>query len=107
MDIEVNLEPGSYIILPRTTGCSLRGPWVYDPTAERPKLLILTSSTDMITRQVTTSDGRLTLSALFENTVIDIFNRFDLSNTKALGYEEFKQMCDLFQKPMSEDIWKT
>lgn len=25
-EIEVNLDPGSYIILPRTTGCTLRRP---------------------------------------------------------------------------------
>lgn len=25
-EIEVNLEPGSYIILPRTTGCTLKRP---------------------------------------------------------------------------------
>ena len=25
-EIEVNLEPGSYIILPRTTGCHLKRP---------------------------------------------------------------------------------
>jgi len=25
-EIEVNLEPGSYIVLPRTTGCTLRRP---------------------------------------------------------------------------------
>lgn len=25
-EIEVNLEPGTYIVLPRTTGCTLRRP---------------------------------------------------------------------------------
>jgi hypothetical protein len=25
-EMEVNLEPGSYIVLPRTTGCTLRRP---------------------------------------------------------------------------------
>ena len=26
VELEVNLDPGSYIILPRTTGCNLRRP---------------------------------------------------------------------------------
>jgi hypothetical protein len=30
-EIEVNLEPGSYIILPRTSGCTLKRPDIVMP----------------------------------------------------------------------------
>ena len=39
ISLEVNLDPGSYIILPRTTGCTLKAPTV--KIDEQIKLLVL------------------------------------------------------------------
>jgi hypothetical protein len=78
---------------------------MFDPTAEPPKLLVLTSSTDVISRQVTTVDGRLTLSSAFETVVIDIFNRFDQQGRKTLGYGEFCSLCNVIERDVSEQQW--
>jgi len=102
------LEPGSYIVLPRTTGCALRGQPFYETFRDPVKLLVLSTSSanDIITRHVTTTDGNLTLSYLFDATVMDIFARFNSQSQKMLFYNDFKQMCEIINKPMSEETWK-
>lgn len=59
-EIEVNLEPGSYIILPRTTGCTLKRP----------------ENAPYEDIQLMNSKGKL--NELFESTIADIFRKFDM-----------------------------
>lgn len=106
--IEVNLEAGSYIIVPRTTGCMLRH-FPSEEKKDKPKLLVLVGAAakEARTRHVTTKDGRMTLSSKFETAICDIFSRFDVHNSKKLHYAELKAICDIVEKPMTPELWET
>lgn len=67
-EIEVNLEAGSYIILPRTTGCLLQDPKSQNESNSRSR------DQDQFTE---TRYKTPVLTALFKSTVEDIFNKFD------------------------------
>lgn len=79
VELEANLDPGSYIILPRTTGCNLRRP-ISEGTPNKVKLLVSENSIDIISRHITVMNdsSKLTLSVLFDVTICDIFNKFDV-----------------------------
>lgn len=66
--LEIELETGSYIILPRTTGCSLK------------------KSSDMTTGAVPLLDQLGNLTEAFRSTVIDIFRKFDMLLNRELSY---------------------
>ena len=68
VDLEVELEPGNYIILPRTTGCALRKPEATNP------------------EPVTLLDrfGNLTEEAI--SAITDIFRKFDMLLNRELSY---------------------
>jgi calpain-15 len=76
VELEVNLEPGSYIILPRTTGCLLKRP---DNAAQQ---------------NVSLLNGAGKLSDLLDTTLDEIFRKFDMLLQRELGYCEFKGLCE-------------
>lgn len=69
VDLEVELEPGNYIVLPRTSGCAMRKP---ETLSDEPVSLI-----DKMT-------GSLTEDAV--STVTDIFRKFDMLLNRELSY---------------------
>jgi calpain-15 len=71
----VDFEPGSYIILPRTTGCALRRP--YGAPTEKLKL-----------------SHNQHLHPYLETTIEDIFRKFDMLLNRELTYCEFKGFCE-------------
>jgi hypothetical protein len=50
------------------------------------------------------SDASATL--LFESTITDIFNKFDLQSNNQLGWGEFKAFCDVVGMRISEDEFR-
>lgn len=83
-EMEILLDPGSYIILPRTSGCLLRRPT--DAPTERIKLL--------------NSKGELT--DLTDSTIADIFRKFDMLLNRELSYTEFKGFYECINRTISE-----
>ena len=75
-ELDVELEPGEYIILPRTSGCTLRRP----QNAEKQHIKLLENGD---------------LNPLAELCIKDIFRRLDkyMINNK-LEYAEFKEFYD-------------
>lgn len=71
-EIEVNLEPGSYIILPRTTGCTLKRP----------------DNVPSSNIQLLHHTGKL--HELLDTTLEEIFRKFDMLLYRELTYCEFK-----------------
>lgn len=71
--MEVELQPGKYIVIPRTTGALMTKPKTWD---DKPKT------------QLTDRDGNLTKT--FESVIEDIFRKFDLFIGRELSYDEFK-----------------
>lgn len=89
VELEIDLEPGSYIILPRTTGCTLRRP--ADARPENIKML--------------EKNGKL--NELVESTIIDIFRKFDMLLNRELSYIEFKGFFECLNKSISEKEFKS
>jgi calpain-15 len=84
IECEVILEPGSYIILPRTTGCLLRRP--HDAPREKTKLL----------------NSKGNLSDVAESAVSDVFRKFDMLLTRELAFNEFKAFHEAISKSITE-----
>ncbi|OMJ87011.1 hypothetical protein SteCoe_11338 [Stentor coeruleus] len=87
-ELEIVLDPGSYIVLPKTSGCLLRRP--EDAPMERTKLL--------------TSKGELTDIA--ESTIQDIFRKFDMLLNRELSYTEFKGFYECINRSLTEIEYK-
>eukprot|EP00357_Protocruzia_adherens_P011223 CAMPEP_0115030694 /NCGR_PEP_ID=MMETSP0216-20121206/37993_1 /TAXON_ID=223996 /ORGANISM="Protocruzia adherens, Strain Boccale" /LENGTH=823 /DNA_ID=CAMNT_0002408007 /DNA_START=44 /DNA_END=2515 /DNA_ORIENTATION=+ len=88
-ELEVTLDPGSYIILPRTTGCTLRR--MPDAPSESIKMI--------------TDKGEL--HELIESTISDIFRKFDMLLNRELSYTEFKGFCECINKHITEHDFRT
>ncbi len=88
-EIEVVLDPGTYIILPRTTGCTLRRPVEAKP--EEVKLV--------------KPDGEI--DERLECALKDIFRKFDMLLNKELTYAEFKGVCECINKKLSEEEFRS
>ena len=73
VELEVELTPGRYVVLPRTTGGLLVKPksWL-----DKPKTVL--------------RDKEGNLTKTFESVIEDIFRKFDLFIGRELSYEEFK-----------------
>ena len=87
-ELEIVLDPGSYIVLPKTSGCLLRRPT--DAPMERVKLL--------------TSKGELTDIA--ESTIQDIFRKFDMLLNRELSFTEFKGFYECINRSLTELEYK-
>ena len=87
--LEIVLDPGSYIILPRSTGCTLRRP--SDAKPESIKLI----------------DSHNHLTPLMKSTVQDIFRKLDMLLNRELTYNEFKGFYECLNRHLSEEEFKT
>ena len=83
-EIECVLEPGSYIVVPRTTGCSIRRP--VDSQPEGIRLI----------------DDNGNPSDLFVSTIGDIFKKFDLVISNTIDFKEFKALYEIIGKKITE-----
>ena len=105
----MTLEPGSYIILPRTTGCLLNN----KATSSKEK-----GESNAGTRLFEKKDKafgvhKYTMTRNFEATVEDIFKKYDVNNSKILQFSEFSGFCecigksgDVFKEQFKKDILK-
>jgi hypothetical protein len=75
-EYETVLEPGQYVILPRTNGIALKRP--VNAAIEDVKLL--------------NEKGDLTM--MFEGTLEDLYYRFDTMISNSIDYEEFKELLE-------------
>lgn len=73
--LEINLAPGNYIILPRTTGCFFGRP--YEKMNDE-------SIAELYNYELNTP------SSIFVATIKDIFKKFDMLLNRELKYSEFK-----------------
>lgn len=87
-ELEIVLDPGSYIVLPKTSGCLLGRP--EDAPMERVKLL--------------NTKGQLT--DLAESTIQDIFRKFDMLLNRELSYTEFKGFYECINRSLTEAEYK-
>jgi len=83
-EIEVILDPGSYIILPRTTGCGIQRPC---------------NKTNGV--RLVKEDGEL--NWMFELALKDIFRRYDMLLNHELIYPEFKGFYECVSKKITEE----
>lgn len=84
-ELDVVLDPGSYIILPRTTGCTLRRP------------------IDAVDEHVELMDKHGAFHELFEITLSDIFRKFDMLLNRELSYSEFRGFFECIGRNLSQD----
>ena len=87
-EMELDLDPGSYIILPRTTGCTLRRP------------------PDAVPEKVNLLNRRGQLSELAESTISDIFRKFDMLLNRELTFNEFKSFYECIFKNITENEFR-
>jgi len=85
-NVELILEPGSYIVVPRTSGCSIRRP----EGAEADTILLM--------------DSVGTFHPLFISTIKDIFNKFDLNGNCAIELTEWKGFMEIIGQPQPKDM---
>ncbi len=76
----MTLEAGDYIILPRTTGCTLKN---IEKTGNRINLI------SIILYLIIIVDKDKKLSDVAKFTIKDIFRKFDMKLDYSLEYEEF------------------
>lgn len=89
VEVELTLEPGSYIVLPRTTGCTLSTDFASKPL-QAIELL-------MVNKQSQTTS----LHPDLISTINDIFRKFDMLLTRELTYAEFKAFYDCINKQIT------
>ncbi len=79
------LEAGQYLVVPRTSGCSLKRPELADP--ESVKLM----------------DSTGNFHPFFVATIADIFNKFDLVTSHSIDYKEFKGLLEILGKTIKDE----
>lgn len=87
-EVECVLEPGSYIVVPRTTGCAIRRPLDAEPENIR----------------LVNDNGQA--SDIFDSTVADIFRKFDLIISNTIDFKEMKGLYDIIGKKITEIEFK-
>ena len=85
VEIEYDFEePGTYIILPRTSGCLLR------------------KSPDLPNERAVLIDRMNNLTTSCKSTISDIFRKFDMLLNRKLSYTEFKGFYECINKTLTE-----
>ena len=101
LQLEFNLPPGQYLIVPRTSGCLFGRSLLNNLKIEDKKNDNETEIYNMETK---------IFSSIFVNTVKDIFKKFDILLNKSLGFREFKQFLECVKSDVSnfdENVFKT
>ena len=102
VELEVNLYPGSYIVVPRTTGCTIPHPAKQDDKQKKKEsqlpLFVEVGKDDEFYQRLDKTQKR-TLTPRLESAISEIFNKFDIGHKKYLTYEEFKA----FNKVITEE----
>ena len=88
-ELECIMEPGSYIVVPRTTGCAIKRPSDIDEPLNT-KLL----------------DNKKQPTEIFDSTIGDIFRKFDLVINNTIDFKEFKGLYDIIGKKITELEYK-
>ena len=83
-EFETFLEPGQYVILPRTNGITLKKP----STAKGEVSKLLEESGN--------------ISDLLEGAIEDIYYRFDTMITNSIDFQEFKDFYDTVGQPIQQ-----
>jgi hypothetical protein len=84
-EFETILEPGQYVILPRTNGIALQRPVNSNPQ----NVPLIQGSQDQ-------------LSELFEGAIEDIYYRYDTLITNSIDYNEFKDFFETVGETITE-----
>lgn len=85
IELELVLEAGHYMIVPRTTGCGLKKP---DNTVQDQLRLI---------------DSSGQFNPLFSATISDIFNKFDICVNQSIDFKEFKAFLEIIGKSLKDE----
>ena len=83
------MEPGQYVVLPRTNGIALKRP------------------TAAIPEKVTLLNDRGDLSDIFEGTLEDIYYRLDTMISNSIDFEEFKEFYDTIGQTITAQDFST
>jgi len=86
VELELVLEQGQYLVVPRTSGCNLRRP----PSAEPEEIRLI--------------DTVGYLHPLFLATIADVFNKFDLVISHTIDFKEFKAFLELIGKTVKDEV---
>ena len=100
LQLEFNLPPGQYLIVPRTSGC-LFGRSLLNNLKTENKI------NDNVV-EIYNVETKI-FSSIFINTVKDIFKKFDILLNKSLGFREFKQFLECVKVDTSsfeENVFK-
>ena len=82
LQLEFNLPPGQYIIVPRTSGCLFGRSVINEIKTEQKR-----------GGEIYNMETKA-FSQIFINTVKDVFKKFDILLNKSLGFREFKQFLE-------------
>mmetsp|Transcript_3680 Transcript_3680/g.3608 ORF Transcript_3680/g.3608 Transcript_3680/m.3608 type:complete len:416 (-) Transcript_3680:276-1523(-) len=85
-EVEIVLEPGSYIVVPRTTGCNIRRPVDADEQEPAPYLV--------------NENGEP--HEIFKSTIADIFKKFDLVISNTIDFKEFLGFFEILGLKITE-----
>ena len=100
LQLEFNLPPGQYLIVPRTSGCLFGRSLLNNLKTENKNNENGVEIYNMETK---------IFSSIFINTVKDIFKKFDILLNKSLGFREFKQFLECVKVDTSsfdENVFK-
>ena len=85
LQLEFNLPPGQYLIVPRTSGCLFGRSLLNNLKTEN-------KNNDNVV-EIYNVETKI-FSSIFINTIKDIFKKFDILLNKSLGFREFKQFLE-------------
>ena len=100
LQLEFNLPPGQYLIVPRTSGCLFGRSLLNNLKTEN-------KNNDNVV-EIYNVETKI-FSSIFINTVKDIFKKFDILLNKSLGFREFKQFLECVKVDTSsfdENVFK-
>jgi len=100
LQLEFNLPPGQYLIVPRTSGCLFGRSLLNNLKTENKNNENGVEIYNMETK---------IFSSIFINTIKDIFKKFDILLNKSLGFREFKQFLECVKVDTSsfdENVFK-